>query len=211
MPLSGSPSQRRSAGAATSTGDDLLTATIDLIQRDGVRAATSRAIADEADANLGAITYYFGSKDALVATALAEIGRRLLAPLIDALTSADPPLTQLQHALALLPEILRDNPDALRGYVHALAASLTDASVHDALATLHREVIGLLADQIATHQANGIVPSWVHPQEMAATIVALVDGVAVTAAAGLIDSSPAEIGTEFGALLLHSALAGSSE
>lgn len=197
--------QRRSTGAANSTRNDLLQATIDVIQRDGVGAATSRAVADAAGVNLGAITYYFGSKDTLVAEALAETGRRLLAPVIDALTEAASPLTQLQRAVVLLPEILGDNPEELRGYVQALAAAVDDASVRAALTALHREVADLLAAQIGTHQTAGLVPAWVHPREMAATIIALVDGVAMTTAAGLACDSPTAIGTEFASLLMRAA------
>jgi len=200
--------QRRSTDDRSALRATLIAATVDIINRGGVSSATSRAIADEAGANLGAITYYFGSKDSLIATALAEIGRTLLAPAIDVLTNSDSPLEQLQGAIGLLPRILGENPDALRGYVHALAVAVTDPAVRQELAALHLEIIDLLTNQITSHQAAGVVPAWVRPRAMAETIVTLVDGVAVTTAAGLTDSTPTEVGTEFGALLLHAAVTG---
>ncbi len=48
----------------------LLEAALLVIERDGIEAATSRAIAKEAGANPAAINYYFRSKDALVRKAL---------------------------------------------------------------------------------------------------------------------------------------------
>jgi AcrR family transcriptional regulator len=48
----------------------ILVATIACLERDGIGAVTTRAIAREAGANIAAINYYFQSKDRLVALAL---------------------------------------------------------------------------------------------------------------------------------------------
>ncbi len=49
--------------------DDLITATLRVIAREGVRAATVRAIAKEAEVTQGLIRYYFSTKDDLIAAA----------------------------------------------------------------------------------------------------------------------------------------------
>src|SRR6266542_1970915 len=54
--------------------------TLDCLRRLGLRGTTSRAIAAAAGANLGAITYYFGSKDELVAQALLRAIRGWVEP-----------------------------------------------------------------------------------------------------------------------------------
>ena len=54
------------------TRQALLSATRRCIGRRGLAATTSREITAEADANLAAITYHFGSKDDLVTEALLE-------------------------------------------------------------------------------------------------------------------------------------------
>ena len=201
-------SQRRSADeGAAHTRRALLDATVHLIETAGPAAATSRSITDRAGANLGAITYYFGSKDTLVAEALAETGRRLLHPVIDALRDTASPIEQMFRAAQLLPEILAANPAALRGYVQALAAAVHDPAVSDALAALHHDIATLLADQIRSHQAAGIAPEWVDPEAMAAVIISLVDGVAVNTAAGLAVGTAEEIGNQFAAILLHASIA----
>jgi AcrR family transcriptional regulator len=199
--------QRRAADRGDNdTRQRLLDATIRLVQADGPAAATSRAITDAADANLAAITYYFGSKDALVAAAFADTGRRLLQPVIQMLSEAESPIEQMLQATRLLPEILAVNPSALRGYVHALAAAVHDPAVHETLATLHHDMATLLSSQIRAHQSAGIVPAWIDPPAMASVIISLVDGVAVTTAAALIERDPAVVGSQFAALLVHAAL-----
>lgn len=48
---------------------DLIAATLAVIAREGVKSATVRTIAKEADVTQGLIRYYFSSKDELIATA----------------------------------------------------------------------------------------------------------------------------------------------
>ena len=206
-----SPPQRRATDeGGTDTRQRLLDAAIDLIENAGPAAATSRAITATADANLGAITYYFGSKDALVAAALADAGRRLLQPVIDALSDASSPIEQMLRASRLLPEVLGANPGALRGYVQALAIAVHDPGVREAIAALHHDMMRLLAEQIRSHQDAEIVPTWVDPEAMSAVIVSLVDGVAVTTAAGLTDSEPFAIAGQFVNILVRTAQPGPS-
>lgn len=57
----------------TGTADRLLQAAIDLLVEQGPAATTLRAITDRAGANVAAVGYHFGSKDALVTEAYAEI------------------------------------------------------------------------------------------------------------------------------------------
>ena len=51
--------------------DKILYATIRIIGKDGIQALTTRRIAQEAEVNIAAINYYFGSKDKLVEEALS--------------------------------------------------------------------------------------------------------------------------------------------
>ncbi|MDA8411562.1 MAG: TetR/AcrR family transcriptional regulator [Treponema sp.] len=62
----------RAEGArAEGARDRILSAAIDLIEREGTDKATTRVIAAAAGVNVAAINYYFRSKDALVEAALA--------------------------------------------------------------------------------------------------------------------------------------------
>ncbi len=69
----------------TDTRDRLLAAAWECVRRGGPAAATSRAITAAAGANLGAITYHFGSKDALLAEAVGAAIETLVEPALDAL------------------------------------------------------------------------------------------------------------------------------
>jgi AcrR family transcriptional regulator len=50
----------------------IVAATIDCIDREGIQSLTVRKIAREAGVNSAAINYYFGTKEALVATAMSQ-------------------------------------------------------------------------------------------------------------------------------------------
>ena len=90
----------------TDTPERLVVAAWECVRKHGTAGATSRAVTAAADANLGAITYYFGSKDALVAEAVGGAIEALLAPALHALQdeALDPvgrllgAVTQLQQA-----------------------------------------------------------------------------------------------------------------
>lgn len=52
--------------APQSVKDRIIFAAIECIEKDGIQAVTTRKIASEADVNVAAINYYFGSKDKLL-------------------------------------------------------------------------------------------------------------------------------------------------
>ena len=54
-----------------STKERILAAAIDIIEKEGIQAATARAISAEAKVNLAAINYHYRTKKALMAAALA--------------------------------------------------------------------------------------------------------------------------------------------
>jgi DNA-binding transcriptional regulator YbjK len=61
--------------------DAILDAAIRIVARDGVQAATHRAVAREAGVALAATTYYFASRELLVAEALRQVAARGVARL----------------------------------------------------------------------------------------------------------------------------------
>ncbi|GJM38955.1 MAG: hypothetical protein DHS20C19_23220 [Acidimicrobiales bacterium] len=194
--------QRRATGDPSGGRDRLLAAATAVMQAGGPGAATSRTIADAAGMNLGSITYYFGSKDALVAEALAASGRRLLQPALDELHRAESPIERLLQTAQWLPTVLDGHQPEARAYAHALAAATHDDAVRRELEDVHRAMHEQLATTITDFQAAGVVPAWVAPDEMAALVVALVCGVAVTTAAHLATAEPAAIATQFAGLLI---------
>lgn len=201
-----SPSQRRASSATAATARDrLLAATADLLATVGPQGATSRAIARAAGENLASITYYFGSKDQLVAESLVTSARVLLAPVLAELSRADvDPTHKLLAAAQLLYRILDDNRHQLPGYLHSLAAAPGDDLVRAELHALHRGLSDVLAREMEARQADGQLPAWIEPEPMAQLIVAVANGVAVASAVDPERTDATAIGAQFAQLLLAS-------
>src|SRR3954453_17286967 len=80
---------RRAAGGQTR--QRLIDATLDLLAERGESGASLRAITDSAGANVAAVSYHFGSKEALVRAAIEQSMDRLLQDQVDALRALKKP------------------------------------------------------------------------------------------------------------------------
>lgn len=111
----------------------LIAAAIQEIERVGLAPLTVRGIAAAAGANLAAVSYHFGSKEALVAAALAE-SLRNTAEDTDAYLArmADEPLEALSDLLAYYLEGARRYPQLARAHVHELFAAEDDRGAFSA-------------------------------------------------------------------------------
>jgi AcrR family transcriptional regulator len=169
----------RAAGAATR--DALVDATLACLAERGPTGTTSRAIAGRAGANLAAITYHFGSKEALVAEALLTSVRGWLEPVLSVLHSDDEPTSHTVRAVAALQSSLADARAAVPLHLGALTTAAHNPALRHGLDELLAEVHRLLAGQIAEQVASGYLPPWVEPDAMAHLLVALADGIALHA------------------------------
>ncbi|MCH7788809.1 MAG: TetR family transcriptional regulator C-terminal domain-containing protein [Acidobacteria bacterium] len=195
--------QRRSSTNSSSEGRTLLIeAAATIIERDGVQAATSRAITAQAGQNLGAITYYFGSKSALLVETQAHVARRIIEPVLVTLRSDRLPAERLLRAVQQLVGLLDDNSEQLAGYVQAVAYAAHDPQTGDSIKTLYHDLRELLVADMESQQAASLLPPWVVPEAMASLIIALVNGVAVGAAIDPDNTDAAAIGAQFTRLLL---------
>lgn len=195
--------QRRSSPSSqVAARARLIAATQGLLATGGADSLSSRSIATAAAANLGAITYYFGSKEQLVTEAMVAGARDLLAPVIAILRSDEEPTMKLLEAVAVLDGLLRDHRQDLAGYIQAIAASSSNASIADALQTLHREMAQLLADEIERQRSVARLPQWVSPAAMARLILAVVHGTLIAAVVDPTGTDETAIGSQFVQLLL---------
>jgi AcrR family transcriptional regulator len=169
----------RAAGAATRAA--LVDATLACLAERGPTGTTSRAIAGRAGANLAAITYHFGSKEALVAEALLTSVRGWLEPVLSVLRSDDEPTSRTVRAVAALQSSLADARAAVPLHLGALTTAAHNPALRHGLDELLAEVHRLLAGQIAEQVASGYLPPWVEPDAMAHLLVALADGIALHA------------------------------
>ncbi len=168
--------QRRAANERGAARARLLGATCQLIASDGIGAVTSRRITDVAGENLASITYYFGSKHALVAEALVAEVERLVEPTMRALEGEGDPVQRLMGAITDLLRTFADERERAPAYLAALVEAARGAGggaeVIDRLRSRLAAVVGQLV-------ANGTAPGWVDPDAMAALIIATANGIAL--------------------------------
>ena len=161
------------------TREALVRATRDAIRDVGMPALTTREIASRAGANLAAIPYYFGTKDALVAEALVAEAHDLVAPVFTVLASDRPPAERVQEAIGLLNDTFDTYRDRVPVYLAALASAPHTPEVARGLAGLWGDLRDRLTETVVDQQAGGLVPPWVSPDAVAALILAVVNGVVV--------------------------------
>jgi AcrR family transcriptional regulator len=162
------------------TRDRLLAAALAVIETSGVSGATSRQIAAAAGTNLQAITYHFGSKDALVAEALVGAVRAWLAPVRGALDGlTEDPAGRLVRAVWELQATLAEALPRVPAYVEALAQVPRHDVYRDRIRALLAELRLDLAGALRELKDAGFLAAWVEPEPMAALVLAAADGAAI--------------------------------
>lgn len=194
--------QRRATGDGGDVRRRLLDATTTIVAADGVSAATSRRISDAAEVNLAAITYYFGSKRALVSAALVAEVERLAEPAVAALESDGDEVGRLLDAVQLLLAAFAHERERTPAYLEALV----DAAHGKTGAAATRDLVVRLRDRVAavvaSLQAGGDVPSWVDPVSMASLIVSTANGIVLQTSIDPDGPGAAEQAAQFAQLLL---------
>jgi AcrR family transcriptional regulator len=122
------PKRRRRVHRATS--EELVQAALRVIARDGVAAATTRKIAEEAAVPLGAVHYWFTDKNAL----FEEVVREVVGRLEKAAAPADPArgasVEDVRGGLhAAWDEIVADDPGAQLGLYELTTMALRTPSM----------------------------------------------------------------------------------
>ena len=164
-----------------STEARLLAAARDCLRRLGLRGTTSRAITAAAGANLGAITYHFGSKDELVAQAMLASIRDWVGPALDVLKGDMDPAQRLLEAVQQLQASYERAREMLPVYLEALVAAPRHDTVRRGAEQILGEVRGFLEAQVGELRSLGYLPAWVDPAAMAALLVSTADGIALHA------------------------------
>jgi AcrR family transcriptional regulator len=152
----------------TATRHALLLEARKLFSEKGYRGASIRELTARAGANLGAVTYHFGSKEALHHAVLESV----FAPLATALSALEarpgPPLERIDELLALLLRHLDRHPADAGLIRHELAMERTlPPPARRWLGTL----FGTLGRLIREGQAQGSIVAG-DPRLLAATVLA---------------------------------------
>jgi AcrR family transcriptional regulator len=99
------------AGAASSTRAELIAAGRKLFGQRGFDGSSIRAITDEAGANLGAVTYHFGSKRGLYSAVLEEGLRPMSARVAEAASAGGTALDRMLRIVRAYFEHFETHPD----------------------------------------------------------------------------------------------------
>lgn len=168
--------QRRAASETGAARTRLLDAASQLIASDGIGAATSRRITDVAGENLASITYYFGSKHALIAEALVAEVERLVEPAMRALEGDGDPVQRLMGAITDLLGTFADERERAPAYLAALVEATRGAGgAAEAIGRLRTRLAAVVGHLVT----DGAVPRWVDADAMAALIIATANGIAL--------------------------------
>lgn len=103
------------------TPDRLLDAARQLFSEKGFDAASVREITRAARANLGAITYHFGTKEQLRLAVVDRVARGFAQRIVEALAPPNPAPERLAAMVEALFGFFADYPDAPRLMLHLLA------------------------------------------------------------------------------------------
>ncbi|HUP18876.1 MAG TPA: TetR/AcrR family transcriptional regulator [Gemmatimonadota bacterium] len=142
------------APPVSDTASVLMDAARELFAERGFDGASVRAITERAGVNLGAVTYHFGSKEALyhrvIETFLAPLRERVVA----AAAGSAPPLDRIEAMLGAAFDHYASDPAMPRLILQQVASGRP--APPPARAWI-RQAVGLLAGSIAEGQADGSV------------------------------------------------------
>lgn len=195
--------QRRSKSLRdTGTEQRLVEATRGCLRSRGLAETSSRAITDLAGANLAAITYHFGSKERLVAVALAAELEAWTQPVLELLDQAGDPATRLLGAVSALNATFDEQRDRLPALLEVFVHAARDPDRDNPVSAIWIALGDRLAAVIAELRSRGVVPSWVAPDAMAALILAVAAGTVVSVTVEPAGASHRDIASQFASLLL---------
>jgi AcrR family transcriptional regulator len=138
----------------TDTADMLITTARRLFTRHGYEGASVRAITAEAGANLGAITYHFGSKRELYDRVVESVVRPLAERVEAAATSDAPVLDRVEAVVRAYFSFLAEHPELPQLMLQELVLAGDPPAV---VAQPLKRVHGALTRLIAEGQETGVV------------------------------------------------------
>ena len=139
---------------STDTRAQLLVVARDLFVRRGYDAVSVREITSRAKANLGAITYHFGSKKALYHAAVESITSALSQAVVGATRHSGAPLDRIESMMRAFLAHTADHPGGPRILLRELTS---DRPMPPPLAKAMQGNLGALTAIIVAGQADGSI------------------------------------------------------
>jgi len=138
----------------TSTRERILAVARELFTARGFDSVSVRDIVSAADANLGAVTYHFGSKEALYHAALESMADPFAARIAELAAGPGAPLDRIEGIIRGALAHLLDNPGSLIVLLRELAS---DRPLPPPIAALMRRNLGAVSAIIAEGQKDGTI------------------------------------------------------
>jgi AcrR family transcriptional regulator len=139
-----------------------------LFARHGFQGASIRAITGRAGANLGAVTYHFGSKQALYEAVIESLVVPLAGRLRATAAGSEPPLERVVGAVRTLLEAVGERPEMAAIILHELSLDRPlPEPARRWISTLYGTLIGLVEEG---QRDGSILPG--DPRLLAASVLA---------------------------------------
>jgi AcrR family transcriptional regulator len=156
--------------------EEILTATIDLVDRLGLSATRVADVAEALDVSPGLVFYHFKTKDALVADAFAHAVERDLARLDAVAASGGDPLDRLRRVLRLYGPT--GAATGWRLWIDAWALAQREPVIAKVLRRLDQRWCAVLLSVVEEGVGQGTF-TCVEPRASVARVSALLDGLSV--------------------------------
>ncbi|MEM9135486.1 MAG: TetR/AcrR family transcriptional regulator [Actinomycetota bacterium] len=159
---------------------EIIAAALRVIEREGLQAATVRAIAHEMGCTTGVLSHHFRNKDDLTALAGNEVTRAIARRINAADRSGGPGQQLADVALAFLP----DDAESHRAWVvwlHFLAAALRQPEHMQRHSLANDAVRRHIRELLLDFRSEGLLGPDLDPDFEAAYLFALLDGLGVDA------------------------------
>lgn len=155
-------------------------ATLQVIARDGVEAASMRGIAQELGCTTGALTHYFTGKADLIKAAL-DLVLVMVEERSEPLRRPD--VTQADLERVLLDIVRGDtlNQSVWKAWLAIVSASMSDESLLRGHARQYRDLRHTMQDCLSRLRDRGVLPGVIDPATDAIHLLAFVDGLGVQA------------------------------
>lgn len=139
-----------------STPDALIATARELFARHGYDGTSVRMITEQAGANLGAISYHFGSKEALYAAVVGSVAKPLYSRVQAIATGEGAPLERIAAIIAAYFDHFADHPDMPKLVVQQI---FTDRPLPPPLRESMGGILAAIASVLAAGQADGSIRS----------------------------------------------------
>jgi TetR/AcrR family transcriptional regulator, transcriptional repressor for nem operon len=155
------------------TRENLIATTQALLWERGYAATSPRAILDRAGVGQGSMYHHFAGKEALAAAAFERSAEATFDKAAAVLRGQGSPLARLVAYLSLPREVLRGCPV---GRMAGDADALGSASLRDLLGSTFARIRDLVVDVVSAGVAAGELPPDTVPEDLADTVLAVVQG-----------------------------------